>query len=53
MNNRVAKVKIKEIRSKNLDLKPANEISRRGHLPDNEEQMYHKKRSEGAGQIGR
>lgn len=53
MNNRVTKVKIKEVRSKNLDLKPAKEMLRRGHLPDNEEQMYQKKRSEGAGQIGR
>lgn len=46
-------MKIKEVRSKNLDLKPAKEMSGRGHLPDNEEQMHEKKRSEGTGQMGR
>lgn len=53
MEKRVVKVKIKEVWSKNLDLKPAKEMSRRGHLPDKKEQMYQKKRSEGTGQMGR
>lgn len=53
MNKKVVKVKIKEVRSKNLDLKPAKEMSRRGHLPDNEEQMYQKERTEETRKIGR